>query len=144
MKTRRQNRFKKRTAKMSMRGGTITEIRDKFGIYYGEVNAKGEKHGKGRIVEHDGDVYDGDWKNNKWDGNGKLIDPDGEVMYEGEFKDDLFDGYGVYNNPSEFGYITYRGEFANGERHGFGYLTTTGVMGQGMMYGEFKDDVMCL
>jgi hypothetical protein len=141
MKTRRQNRFKKRTAKMSMRGGTITEIKDKHGIYHGEVNAQREKHGKGRMVEHDGYVYEGDWKNNKRDGNGKLIDPDGVVVYEGEFKDDLFHGWGVYNDLSEIGHITYRGAFANNERHGLGWLTTTSKMGQGTIYGEFKHDV---
>jgi len=141
MKTRRQNRFKKRTAKMSMRGGTITEIKDELGIYYGEVNDKGEKHGKGRMVEHDGYVHDGDWKNNKMNGNGKLIDPDGNVVYDGNFKDNLLHGHGVYNAPCEFGHITYRGEFANNKRNGMGHLTTTSVMGQGTVSGEFKDDV---
>jgi hypothetical protein len=141
MKTRRQNRFKKRTAKMSMRGGTITEIKDELGIYFGEVNDKGEKHGKGRMVDHDGFVLEGDWKNNKMNGNGKMIDPNGALVYEGAFKDDLFHGYGVYNNPSENGFIAYQGEFANEKRHGMGYLTTASAMGRGTMHGEFKDDV---
>ncbi len=142
MKTRRQNRFKKRTAKILMRGGTITKIKYKNkDSYHGEVNARGEKHGKGRMVEHDGFVSEGDWKNDKMNGNGKMIDPDGDVVYDGEFKDDLFHGHGVYNSSCEFGDITYEGEFANGKMHGTGVLTTTGVMGQGTMRGEFKNDV---
>jgi hypothetical protein len=142
MKTRRQNRFKKRTAKMSMRGGTLpVTIVNKDGTYHGEVNAKGEKHGKGRMVEQDGYKYEGDWKNDKRDGDGKMIDPDGALVYEGEFKDDLFHGAGVYNKHTEVGCITYRGAFANNKRHGMGYLTTTNAMGRGTTYGEFKDDV---
>jgi hypothetical protein len=141
MKTRRQNRFKKRTAKILMRGGTITKIKYKNrDSYYGEVNARGEKHGKGRMVENDGIVLEGDWKNDKMNGNGKMIYPSGE-KYEGEFKDDLFHGHGVYNAPTKFGRIAYEGEFANHKRHGTGVLTTTSVMGQGTMHGEFKDDV---
>ena len=140
MKTRRQNRFKKRTAKILIRGGTITtKIKYKDGsYYYGEVNARGEKHGKGRMVEPDGYVYDGDWKKDKRDGHG-TYGTDLGYDYEGEFKNDNFHGHGIYIDRSNR--ITYRGEFANGKRNGMGYLTTTSAMGHGTTYGEFVDDV---
>ncbi len=141
MKTRRQNRFKKRTAKILMRGGTITKIKYKNRDYYhGEVNARGEKHGRGRMVENDGIVLVGEWKNDKMNGKGKMIYPSGAV-YEGDFKDDLFHGHGVYNAPTKFGRIAYEGEFANHKRDGMGVLTTTNARGHGTMSGEFKDDV---
>lgn len=140
MKTRRQNRLKKRTAKILMRGGTITtKIKYKDGsYYYGEVNARGEKHGKGRMVEPDGYVYDGDWKKDKRDGHG-TYGTDLGYDYEGEFKNDNFHGHGIYIDWSNR--ITYRGEFANGKRNGMGYLTPTSAMGDGTTYGEFVDDV---
>lgn len=122
-----------------MRGGTITKIKYKNrDSYYGEVNARGEKHGKGRMVENDGIVLEGDWKNDKMNGEGKMIYPSGK-KYEGEFKDDLFHGHGVYIDPNK--QITYRGEFANNKKNGMGYMTTTNAMGSGMVYGMFENDL---
>lgn len=35
----------------------------------------------------DGDVYEGEWRNDKANGKGMLINSDG-IVYEGEWKDD--------------------------------------------------------
>jgi hypothetical protein len=49
-----------------------------------------------------GDKYEGDWKDNKRDGEGKFINKKGR--YEGEFKDDLKEGKGTffYNNGNVY------------------------------------------
>ena len=49
-------------------------------------------------------------------GEGKLYDPSGEVVYDGEFKDDLEHGWGeeVYTDGIYFG------QFQKGQRHGHG------------------------
>lgn len=111
------------------------------GIYEGEFNEKGERHGKGIMHDIDSDtVYEGDWKNDKMDGNGKFTYGKKSgykgVSYEGEFKDNDFSGHGNYIDQK----LAYRGEFVNNKKHGMGYVTTTGVMGRCVMYVEFKDD----
>lgn len=56
-------------------------------------------------------------------GHGKLYDPSGEVVYNGEFKDDLEHGVGeeVYDDG------VYYGQFHKGKRHGYGqYNWATG------------------
>ena len=39
--------------------------------YNGETNYQGQRHGKGRYVFRKGDLYDGQWKNDKMHGFGK-------------------------------------------------------------------------
>lgn len=139
MKTRR---LTNRIAKMAMRGGVIKHFPetddDWGGVYDGELNDKGERHGKGRMVFSNGCEYLGDWKNDKMDGNGKYTynQPNGITTYEGEFENDVFRGVGVYKSPE----VIYRGQFDNDRRNGIGYLTTIGKMGQGTIYGEFVKD----
>ena len=43
----------------------------------------------------DGAKYAGFWKNNKINGKGKLINTDGDI-FEGEFRDDQFHGKGKF------------------------------------------------
>lgn len=114
------------------------------GIYEGEFNDKGERHGKGIMHYTADDVfYEGDWKNDKINGNGKFKFTDGEnsQSYEGEFKNNEFHGYGIYTDIDRNNRFTYRGEFANGKRNGMGYTTTTSAMGHGTTYGEHVNDV---
>ena len=55
--------------------------------------------------------------------------------YEGEFKNDKFNGQGTWSKPDGQKYI---GEFKDGERNGQGTSTYTGG---GKYVGEFKDDL---
>ena len=89
------------------------------GIYEGERNADGKRDGKGKMRnlagwgEHKGLVYDGSWKDGKWDGYGKLAE---------EW------------NPS----VTFAGMFKDGKKHGTGTTTLRG----GMVYTvEYVDGV---
>jgi len=115
------------------------------GIYEGEFNDKGERHGKGIMHYTVDDVfYEGDWKNDKMDGNGKFKFTDGEnsQSYEGEFKNNEFHGYGIYTDIDRNNRFTYRGEFANGKRNGMGFMTTTSIMGHGTTYGIYENEVL--
>lgn len=53
------------------------------GVYYGETVGlfKPKKHGEGRMNYTNGDVYEGQWKNDKRDGKGKLTYANGDVLY---------------------------------------------------------------
>jgi hypothetical protein len=76
---------------------------------------------KNKIKFFNGDIYEGDIKDNNINGIGKYIWSDGEV-YHGEFKDGLPDGIGyrIYNN-NDF----WLGSWRNGYRYGFGYIMNT-------------------
>ena len=44
-------------------------------------------HGYGRIIHQDGDIYEGEWKENKAHGKGKYVHLDG-AEYIGNWKND--------------------------------------------------------
>jgi len=44
--------------------------------------------GKGRLIHQDGDVYEGEWKDNKASGKGLYIHYDG-AKYEGDWENDI-------------------------------------------------------
>ena len=74
--------------------------------------------------------YEGNFSNFKLSGKGKKYVLD-ELMYEGEFLDGKYHGYGKYSSS----YGTYEGEFKNGERDGQGTLILHGVK----YVGDFKN-----
>lgn len=48
---------------------------------------------------NDGSVYEGDWKDDKACGKGKLVHADGDI-YEGDWRDDKANGYGTYHHAN--------------------------------------------
>lgn len=52
------------------------------------------QNGKGKMVDADGNTFDGQWKNGKLEGIGTMVMPNG-VKYIGEFKESNMHGYGV-------------------------------------------------
>lgn len=54
-----------------------------------------QKHGRGIQAYIDGSYYEGYWRENKTNIQGKLIHPDGD-RYEGEWVDDKAQGTGTY------------------------------------------------
>ena len=62
----------------------------------------GKKHGRGSQVWPDGSRYDGSWENGIRSGNGRMIEvveitqqwTVGGRIYEGYWKDDLYNGQG--------------------------------------------------
>eukprot|EP00930_Biecheleria_cincta_P037802 TRINITY_DN2597_c0_g4_i2.p1 TRINITY_DN2597_c0_g4~~TRINITY_DN2597_c0_g4_i2.p1 ORF type:complete len:4129 (+),score=689.20 TRINITY_DN2597_c0_g4_i2:1820-12388(+) len=86
--------------------------------------AEGKFHGSGIYQTDDGLKYEGSYEEGFRHGKGlqevsaPLSDALDYTRYEGDFKDDLFDGVGVL----EFGHggYIYEGEFRHGTRHGIG------------------------
>ena len=67
-----------------------------------------EKLDKGKIL------FDGEYKNGRWNGIGKEYYENGNLRYEGEFLDGRWNGNGkeYYQN----GELKYDGEFLNGQK----------------------------
>jgi hypothetical protein len=67
----------------------------------------GERHGKGKYIFSNGDVYEGEFRHNIAVGQGVFIQVNGE-SYKGEFKNQKYDGKGICTYQ---GGDTYEGEF---------------------------------
>ena len=137
------------------------------GHYVGELNATGKRHGYGRMIygagdllfgtAAAGDVYEGDWRQDLWQGFGTLRRVKGVVIkghfakgqiegkaqfstadnnffFEGEHKRSLKHGRGSCRWGDGF---SYDGEFKEGKRHGKGRF---GFADGGTYVGAFKDD----
>lgn len=93
----------------------------------------GQKNGRHKVTLQNGDIYDGDWKNNRATGKCKYFKKNGDV-YEGEMNDCWLTGQGkmIYANGD-----VYDGNWKRDERHGKGKMTYT----NGDVYeGEWKSD----
>ena len=89
------------------------------GVYTGEKNEKGLYSGKGKMEYPNGDVYEGEWKNNMRDGRGKITFVN-QSSYDGMWSKDKMNGQGTYKYFSE---DVYEGTFSEGIRSGHGKLT---------------------
>ncbi|XP_048506682.1 radial spoke head 1 homolog [Athalia rosae] len=138
--------------------------RNPLGRYEGERNERGERHGQGKALLPNGDMYvgsyckglrhgkgiyvfrngaryDGDWRCGLKYGVGTFWYPDG-TRYEGDWKRDTKYGFGVYHYVNN---DVYEGSWKKNLRHGMGtYLysaTGTQFMGtwiKGRMQGPGK------
>ena len=87
--------------------------------------------------------YKGEWKKNRWHGNGELLDNLGS-KYVGEFKNGNYHGQGVidYYNKARF-----EGEFRNGKKfngkytyaYGETFLVRNGVIIKDKPFGEERN-----
>ena len=55
-----------------------------------------EQHGRGRFIDSDGSYYIGEFKEDKWDGEGTRYYKDGDIKYEGGWKGNFYYGQGTY------------------------------------------------
>jgi hypothetical protein len=99
------------------------------------------RSGHGVLYFKDGGYYEGEWKEDKMNGFGKLYYENGAIAYEGHWENDEFNGQGrVYNmEPAtfveEFNYrdfselgsrwTYYDGQFKGDSKHGKGYIKLT-------------------
>lgn len=79
---------------------------------------EGKFDGKGKYTFQAGDVYEGNFSQDKFSGTGKYTFANGDI-YEGDFKNDLFHGKGKLKTAP----ATYEGEFKEGRMEGKGKLT---------------------
>ncbi|XP_053239506.1 MORN repeat-containing protein 2 isoform X1 [Podarcis raffonei] len=80
-----------------------------------------ERSGHGVHTTPDGIIYQGNWKNDKMNGFGRLEHPSGAV-YEGEFYNNMFHGTGTYifTNGAK-----YTGQFCENKLQGNGEFKDT-------------------
>jgi hypothetical protein len=127
---------------------------DNSGVYEGERGEDGLREGHGIARFPTGDVYEGEWKDNKCEGRGRELYAEGDT-YEGEWKAGRYEGKGIYRfaDGAQFegeweddakcgrGKMRYEsgawytGEWADDEFHGAGKMRYA----QGALYdGEWK------
>lgn len=75
-------------------------------------------HGRGVYTYKNGSVYEGELRNDKFNGVGRFTFTNG-CVYEGNFKNDKFDGYGILYYSNGYKYV---GDFKNDLRHGKGTM----------------------
>ncbi|MDR2074232.1 MAG: hypothetical protein LBP36_02585 [Oscillospiraceae bacterium] len=108
-------------------------------IYKGEMQS-GQADGYGIQYEYDSKnvAYKGNFKGDKYNGDGELYNAQGQMIYKGAFENNKFQGHGRQLNS--FGAITYVGSFDSGLRSGKGteYDTKTGFK---IYYGDFVNNL---
>ena len=80
------------------------------------------------MTHFNGEIYEGEWVNDKRNGKGNQTLPNGEV-YEGEFKDDKRHGKGKCQQADG---DLYEGQYANNKKHGKGLCTITSQGKEGL------------
>ena len=66
------------------------------GLYVGEVNEMGQKHGRGVLVNNNSGKYVGYFMNDMKEREGKIYDRYGKLVYDGQFNNDKPMGKGTY------------------------------------------------
>lgn len=98
-----------------------------------KIQITSDENGMTRIKYQDNSEYYGEIKNNKRHGKGKLTTRKG--VYEGEFKNNIFCGYGIYTYKDG---SKYEGEWDNGKRNGQGkFSTSSGEIYEGTWKNNF-------
>jgi hypothetical protein len=86
------------------------------GNYDGDLNSRGERHGKGSFTADNGNKYEGDWVRDKREGHGKATYNTGDV-YIGSWKNCKRHGHGaMYIENGD----VYEGKWQNGFKDGPG------------------------
>ena len=67
------------------------------GMYEGEVNEEGLRHGKGNVTYSNGTVYVGQWENGLMHGKGMVRHIDNS-WYQGDWKEGRIEGAGVWKD----------------------------------------------
>lgn len=98
-----------------------------------------ERSGRGVLTcAANGTIYSGTWRNDKLDGpDGVFEHPASGCRYEGEFRDGVFHGHGVYSWPNG---AIYEGEFDSGRMFGHGtFRDPNGQIWIGMFHVDSGD-----
>ena len=93
-------------------------LNDNGSVYEGDV-LDGKMHGKGKMLYTSGAIFTGSFSNGRISGNGKMIWTDGS-FYDGSWVDDAREGFGYYKWTEN---TTYKGYWHNSKKNGKGILT---------------------
>jgi hypothetical protein len=116
-----------------IRKGTYTY--DNGDVYVGEF-VNNRRHGYGKLEYASGDVYEGQFIDGDKNGHGKYIYDDGSV-YEGEYVDGNMCGQGKYAYSSG---DVYEGQYVDGNMNGHGKFTfASGAIYEGNWKNDKKD-----
>lgn len=80
------------------------------------------------MTHTNGDVYHGEWKDGKANGQGVFLDKKGN-MYDGEWYNDQYHGKGT--EQWDWGKVKYEGDFIEGKKTGKGKFTYEGNQYEG-------------
>lgn len=130
-------------------------------LYRGQIR-NCMRHGKGKSFQLEGgwNDYEGEYHMDKRDGKGKMMNKEGLVIYEGNFKEGMMNGKGVWRGEEGFTYCgemqkdkpngkgiklgreykIYDGIFVDGLYDGYGVLYKDGKM---IYEGGFKEALRC-
>ena len=102
-------------------------------IYIGNIE-ENKFHGKGKLIDNKGNIYEGMFSGGGRWGVGKFFFTDG-CIYEGNYENDEMNGYGIFkwNNG-----ISYKGTFDKGIFHGNGILKWENDKIYNIYNGQFK------
>ena len=95
----------------------------RVGFIAGSSYQGGLGEGKATFVFSDGETYEGQWVDNKYEGQGR-VRYNKDSSYVGEWKANLQDGQGKQTWASG---STYEGEWKAGQQHGHGVYTLAGT-----------------
>jgi hypothetical protein len=111
----------------------------------GELNGHGYEY-FGRTSDFAGDVYDGNFLNDKYDGQGSYYDKSEDSRYTGHFQEGAITGKGIctWGDRSKFPGRYYEGDWKNGKMDGHGtkFWGRAGKWTNNKYTGEWKDDDM--
>ena len=88
-------------------------------IYKGYVNNKNLRYGYGVLYYPSSTIYEGFFKNNKFEGRGRLYCIDG-YLYDADFHENFFFGFGKLISLDG---VFYRGNWQNDKQNGYGEET---------------------
>ncbi|PRP82793.1 hypothetical protein PROFUN_10008 [Planoprotostelium fungivorum] len=126
-----KQRSRRKTFKKDENNAEHTLIYPNGDSYTGMFNAEGERHGKGKYIFANGNIYSGSFEHDLQCGFGILVMTDGD-RYTGEFANNRFHGKGMYEHA--IGDV-YKGHFINGKKSGMGsYQFKNGDAYEGEFY----------
>lgn len=87
----------------------------------GRLNGQGKQF-FGKTSDFAGDIYNGEFKEDKYDDKGTYYDKSVGSTYVGDFKNGQADGFGIvtFDSGSNFTNQYYKGEWKNGKKEGYG------------------------
>ena len=103
-------------------------------LYIGSVNLEGERHGYGKLIQKNGNQYEGFWREGVLEGWARITDEEGSII-EGYFIDGKINGKGFKKNlEGDF----YEGTFFKGMKEGLGKEENKKIKYQGEYHKNLK------